>query len=52
MVVSLVTAIVRVQPSSVLSDRFEPLIAVIVMPPKPEAAAAEAETAEAEPARP
>ena len=35
MVVSSVTVMVRVHPSSVLSDSFEPSMAVIVMPPKP-----------------
>jgi hypothetical protein len=32
--VELAIEIVRVQPSSVFSDTFEPLIAVIVIPPK------------------
>src|SRR6516165_841534 len=34
-VVELVTVMVRVQPSGVLSDRSDPLMAVIVMSPKP-----------------
>ena len=33
--VSAVTVIVRVQPSSVLSERLEPLMAVIVIDPNP-----------------